>query len=88
MVRNPGAPFLPVSAVVVVSAGLASRMSLGRGVLTAVAAAGLVHPVHATPAPLALATTNSWVLAFDVSAALLLAASIATGVLVRPAAPN
>jgi hypothetical protein len=52
-------------------------------VLTAVAAAGLVHPVRPTPAALALATTNSWVLAFDVSAALLLAAAIVTGVLVR-----
>jgi hypothetical protein len=30
-----------------------------------------------------VATTNSWVLAFDVSAALLLAAAIVTGVLVR-----
>jgi MFS family permease len=60
--------------------------AIGLGVLTAVAAAGLVHPARPTPAALAVATTNSWVLAFTVSAALLLAAAIVTGLLVRTGA--
>jgi hypothetical protein len=66
-----------------INAGQQVGGALGLGVLTAVAAAGLVHPVPPTPAAVALATTNSWVLAFQVSAGLLLAAAIVTGVLVR-----
>jgi EmrB/QacA subfamily drug resistance transporter len=66
-----------------INAGQQVGGALGLGVLTAVAAAGLVHPVPPTPAAVALATTNSWVLAFEVSAGLLLGAAIVTGVLVR-----
>jgi MFS family permease len=59
--------------------------SLGIALLTAVAAArfAAIRPEYPTPGSLAAATTNSWVWGFFVAAMLLLAAAIATALLLR-----
>ncbi|MGH9063897.1 MAG: MFS transporter [Acidimicrobiales bacterium] len=83
-----------VSGVPQEDAGVASALlnagqqvggSLGLAVLTAVATARFdaARPLHPTAAAVAVATTSSWAWAFVVSAALLLAAAVITGSLVR-----